>query len=315
MPSIPAADARSDRSAAIPLRRWPLIVAASALVVVATYLLAVRTADGQALENAALRGADQAAARDATQANHTLDQITVYSLGVATVIIGVIAALRRRMDLMVAGLGVIVAGQAVVQPLKRYLLPRPDLVSATADYTNNSFPSGHTTAAMTILFALILVVPYRWRGLAMLVVLPWAVSIGHYTLTAKWHRLSDTLAADAIALALACLASWWLMRRGAVRRYTGRARIVSVAVTALMALVATAALALGAILWLVPIHKQGFEATVHGDEWVIYLGATSFAHAGSILAALVFLTAWHRLETDDTPNSAPQPQTSSAALP
>ncbi|MBF6238339.1 phosphatase PAP2 family protein [Nocardia otitidiscaviarum] len=297
MLSIPEVDARPDRSAAVPLRRWPWIAAAGALVAVATYVLAVRTADGQALENAALRGADQAAARDATQASHTLDQLTVYSLAAAMVILGVIAVLRRRVDLMVAAFAVIVAGQAVVQPLKRFLLPRPELVSATADFTHNSFPSGHTTAAMTVLFALVLVVPYRWRGLAMLVALPWAVSIGHYTLTAKWHRLSDTLAADAIALALACLASWWLVRRGAVRRYNGRARVVSVVVTCLMSLAAAATLVLGAILWLVPIHRRGFEATVHGDEWVIYLGATSFAHAGSILAALVFLTAWHRLET------------------
>lgn len=116
------------------------------------------------------------------------------------------------------------------------MLPRPELVDTTGGFTANSLPSGHTTIAMTVLFATVLVVPYRWRGPAMLIVAFWAVSVGHYTLTAKWHRLSDTLAADAVALTLACLASWWLVRRGAVARDTGRPRIVSVLVTVLLSI-------------------------------------------------------------------------------
>ncbi|MFD3509755.1 phosphatase PAP2 family protein [Nocardia sp. NPDC058666] len=282
--------------AAVPVRRWPLLALAATVIAVLTYLLAVWTTTGQALENAALRGADQAATRDATSASQHLAQITVYSLVIAVVVIAAIGAVRRRVDLMVAGVGIIVTGQVVVQGLKRYILPRPELVEVTGHFAANSLPSGHTTIAMTVLFATLIVVPYRWRGLAMLVVLTWAISIGHYTLTAKWHRLSDTLAADAISLAIACVFSWWLVRRGSVRRYTGRAKVIPVVVTVVMAGSALLTLTMGAVLWGVPLAEEGVHTVIDDDEWNIYLGATAFASAGSVLTALTFLAAWRRLE-------------------
>lgn len=206
----------------MPARRWLIVAAACLVVLILVYVLAVLTVTGQELENAALRGADQAAARDQTAADQSLSRITLYSLGVAVVLVAVIGLLRRRPALAVAAVGVIVAGQVVTQGLKRFVLPRPSLVPLTGHYADNSMPSGHTTIAMTVLFAALLVVPYRWRGVTMVLLLSWAVGIGAYTVTAKWHRLSDTLAADAIALGLACLASWWLARRGVVHRYEGR---------------------------------------------------------------------------------------------
>ncbi|WP_410872714.1 phosphatase PAP2 family protein [Nocardia sp. A7] len=291
----------------LPQRRWPGIAVIAVAVATATYLLAVRTGTGQAIENAALRGADQASARDANQASHSLDQITVYSLAVAVVAVAAIAALRKRFDLLIAAVGVIVAGQVIVQPLKRYVLPRPELVDITGHYAQNSLPSGHTTIAMTVLFATIIVVPYRWRGLALVIVLTWAVGIGHYTLTAKWHRLSDTIAADAISLALACLASWWVVARGGVRRYTGRAKVIAVLVTVFATASAVLTAALGAVLWGVPLSEEGVAVATSDDEWNIYLGATAFASAASLFTALAFLAAWHRLDTtidNDSPSRA-----------
>ncbi|MBC7300815.1 MAG: phosphatase PAP2 family protein [Nocardia sp.] len=287
----------SDSLPPVPRRRWPIITAAGVVVATAAYLLAVRTGIGQTIENAALRGADQASERDVHQAWGSLDQITVYSLAAGVLIVAAIAGLRRRWDLLVAAVAVIVAGQLIVQMLKRYVLPRPELVDITGHFAHNSLPSGHTTIAMTVLFATIIVVPYRWRGLALVLMLAWAVGIGHYTLTAKWHRLSDTIAADAISLALACLASWWLVARGGVSRYTGRAKVIPVIVTVSATASAIISLLLGAVLWGVPIRTQGLTAATREDEWDIYLGATAFASAGSVIAALVFLAAWHRLDT------------------
>ncbi|MFD3706589.1 phosphatase PAP2 family protein [Nocardia sp. NPDC058658] len=280
-----------------PRRRWPIIAVLGVVVATATYLLAVRTGDGQAIENAALRGADQASERDANAASQHLDQITVYSLGIAVLVVAAIALLRRRLDLLVAAVGVIVAGQVVVQTLKRYVLPRPELVEVTGHFAQNSLPSGHTTIAMTVLFATIIVVPYRWRGLALIVVLSWAIGIGHYTLTAKWHRLSDTIAADAISLSLACLASWFLVARGGIQRYTGRPKVIPAIVTVLASISVVTSLLMGAVLWGVPLSEEGIAVATHDDEWNIYLGATAFASAGSVIAALIFLAAWHRLET------------------
>ncbi|WP_410628229.1 phosphatase PAP2 family protein [Amycolatopsis sp. cmx-8-4] len=280
----------------MPARRWLIVAAACLVVLILVYVLAVLTVTGQELENAALRGADQAAARDQTAADRSLSRITLYSLGVAVVLVAVIGLLRRRPDLAVAAAGVIVAGQVVTQGLKRFVLPRPSLVPLTGHYADNSMPSGHTTIAMTVLFAALLVVPYRWRGLTMVLLLSWAVGIGAYTVTAKWHRLSDTLAADAIALGLACLASWWLARRGVVRRYEGRRRIPRVLVVVVASLAGLVFLALGGFLIGAALTQDGLDATLRDNTWVVYLAASSLASAGSVAAALAFLGTWRRLE-------------------
>lgn len=282
--------------AGVSKRRWPIVAGVSVLVAVAVYVLAVQTATGQALENAALRGADQASAGDQSAAEDALGQITVYSLAAAVVVVAVIGLMRRRLDLAVAAVGLIVAGQLVTQVLKRYLLPRPSLVPVVGPYAENSLPSGHTTIAMTVLFAVLIVVPYRWRGVAMLFVLSWAIGIGAYTVTAKWHRLSDTLAAAAISLAVACVASWWLARRGVVRHHDGPRRIPRVVFVVFTVLAGVSFLALGGILIGAPLVAQGLDATVRGDAYMVYLSASSFASFCSIATALVFLATWRRLE-------------------
>lgn len=259
---------------------------------VLVYVLAVLTTAGQTIENAALRGADQDNVSETDAAWHALGQITIYSLAAAVVVVALVGVLRKRWDLTIAAVGVIVAGQLAVQVLKRWVLPRPALVEVTGDYAHNSLPSGHTTIAMTVLFAAIIVVPWKWRGVMLFFVLPWATAIGQYTLTAKWHRLSDTLAADGIALALAALASWWLQRRGSIRPYTGPSRKGRVVLVVFWALTAAAMVALGLILWGFPLAGEGLDA----DGWVIYLGAGTFATAGSLLAALTFLACWRRIE-------------------
>ncbi len=280
-----------------PPRRWLLIAGASAMTLVATYLLAVRTKTGQELENAVLRGADDSANRsEFVAANNALDQITLYSLIGACVVIGLIGLLRRRLDLAVAAVGVIFAGQVVTQGLKRFLLVRPELVDVTGDFKGNSLPSGHTTIAMTVLFAALIVVPYRWRGLAMFLTLSWATGIGAYTLTAKWHRLSDTIAADAVALGLACLASWWLARRGLVRPYDGKRYVPRVVFVVLTCLYVAGWLVLGGILWGVPLVGEGLQQAIAESQWPLYLGAGALASAGSAISALIFWASWRRLE-------------------
>ncbi|GAA1296682.1 hypothetical protein GCM10009634_52070 [Saccharothrix xinjiangensis] len=276
-----------------------MIAVAASGVAALVYVLTVWTTTGQELENAALRGADQVDAAQAGEAWRALDEITAYSLAVAVALVALVGALRRRWDLAVAAVGVIVLGQVVVQGLKRFVLVRPPLVEVVGDYAHNSLPSGHTAIAMTVLFAAVIVVPHRWRGVVMLLLLPWAVGIGQYALTAKWHRLGDTLAADAIALALAALASWWLARRGALHRYEGRRRVGRVVIGVFAGVSALVGLVLGAVLWGVPLARAGLAGAVrdHDYEWDLYLGAGSFASAGSLVAALVFLASWRRLKT------------------
>ncbi|WP_329793352.1 phosphatase PAP2 family protein [Lentzea sp. DG1S-22] len=272
-------------------RRWPVVAAAGLVVAALVYVLAVWTRAGQTIENAALRGADQDDVSETDAAWQALGQITVYSLAAAVAAVALVGVLRKRWDLTIAAVGVIVAGQVVVQALKRFVLPRPALVEVTGDYAHNSLPSGHTTIAMTVLFAAVIVVPWKWRGVMLFFVLPWATAIGQYTLTAKWHRLSDTLAADGIALAVAALAAWWLQRNGSLRPYSGPRRVGRVVLVVFWSVVAAGTLATGSVLWGVPLAGEGLNA----DEWVIYLGAGAFASAGSLIAALTYLACWRRI--------------------
>ena len=62
--------------------------------------------------------------------------------------------------------------------LKRFLLPRPDLVVAPDEFFHNTFPSGHTTIAMTVLVAAMLVVPHRRCGVTLVAIVASAVAIG-----------------------------------------------------------------------------------------------------------------------------------------
>ena len=269
-------------------RKWTIVAVAATVVGIATYLLAVRTTMGQRIENTALRGADHVSHGEYTEAGDALGQITLVSLGVATLLVLLVAVVRRELRVGLVAVAIIGGAQVVTQVLKRFVLTRPDLVETSGPYAHNSLPSGHTTIAITVLFAVMLVVPYRIRGLAILIVTPWAISIGAYTITAKWHRFSDTLAADCVALAVACLVclvavrAGWLDVEGHASRVDplGRGVIATVMVLAFVVFSG-----LGIVLWAATWLGGGSADTVEDNS---YLGANMLAAAGSTGAALIF---------------------------
>ncbi|UOQ60254.1 phosphatase PAP2 family protein [Leucobacter rhizosphaerae] len=301
--NIRAFSSRSDATAAttstvatsaspITPRRWWALLICATIAGAGVYLLAVQTAVGQAFENTALRGADQVGASAMDQANIALGHITVWSLGIATLVVGAIGLLRRQPALALAAVAVIVGGQVVTQSLKRYILPRPELVPVSGSFTENSFPSGHTTIAMTVMVAIFLVVPYRVRGLAMMLTMGWAAGIGAYTITAKWHRLSDTVGADLVALALGCAAAVVLHHLGKLKRVEDRpkARLVVVVV---MTLLTISALVLGTILASAAATYSLHDPVI---EWDVYLSAHAFSLSASWGVALIFWWSWRGIE-------------------
>ncbi|MFD4785354.1 phosphatase PAP2 family protein [Rhodococcus qingshengii] len=301
-------DSQNQRALTRAIVRWAGIIIAAVALTALSYLLAVHTVTGQTIENAALRGADQASSADAEGADEVLAQITVVSLAVATALVGLVALLRRQLVLAVAGVSVIVLGQAVTQTLKRFVLPRPKLVDVTDAYLHNSLPSGHTTIAMTVLFALMLVVPYRVRGVVMLFALPWAVGIGSYTVLAKWHRASDTLAADGIALAIGAGVSIYLARTGRVRQVqSSSANPLRVFFVAVLTLIGSAVTVLAAFLLIASWRTSIIDETT---EYNFFLGSQSLALGGSIVCALVYWWSWRRVET--TPRGSNTPKTYTA---
>ncbi|GGC65187.1 phosphoesterase [Hoyosella rhizosphaerae] len=274
--------------------RWWLLGGLSFVGVGLTFAVFVLTTVGQQIENAALRGADQVDAALVAESDSALDAITITSLAVASVLVVLIAMARKRVDLAVAAGTIIIVSSFITQVLKRFVLQRPELVEVAGPYVNNSFPSGHTTIAISVLFALLIVVPFRWRGLAMFFSAFYAVAIGAHTLTSKWHRFSDVLGANLIALGVACFVTAVLVKRGALMRVpSGRypLRVIFVVVPILLSAVATTLI--GSVLITLSDIPAVADSTL---DYNMYLALHALAAGCSGVVVLIFWWTWRRVD-------------------
>lgn len=199
-------------------RRWFITALLAALGVAVVYWLAVLTPQGQGVENSGLRGADHVFGRATGAAAGTLAEFTPISMLLGALLVALIALIRRRPALAIASVGSIVMTAALTQVLKNVVLERPELVIADSWYTGGSFPSGHTAAAVSVVFALAMVVPGRGRTVVLALGGVVVVLVGNVTMAASWHRASDVLGADLVALASASVACAWLTARAQVGR-------------------------------------------------------------------------------------------------
>lgn len=188
-----------------------------AVLLAAVYILAVWTPAGQHFEdqvlNAAARGIS---GRQEHVAQLMLSTVRKVSLIAAVLVILAIGGLARRAYAAILGAAVIVAAAVTTQVLQK-VVERPILLRSGYRRDDQSFPSGHTTIAMAVLAALVLVVPHRFRWYAVAAAAPAAIGMGIATVTVGWHRPSDTVGSDLIVLAYAGLAIVLLARRGRVR--------------------------------------------------------------------------------------------------
>lgn len=180
-----------------------LLALVSLVLLAVVYVVAVHTEWGQRIDDAALDGrTTRTAVLNATQ--DLLDTISVASLALGSLTILVIAAARRRPLLALTAGTIIVGANVTTQLLKKVVLDRPDLVGRPDPLgLLNSFPSGHSTVAMSLAVALIIVVPESGRPLAALAGLLYATLVGAGTVTAGWHRPSDVIGAYLVVTAWA----------------------------------------------------------------------------------------------------------------
>ena len=162
----------------------------------ATYLVAVRTVRGQFLDVLALSGQKVEPEPMVTSAYTLLGTISVAS--VVAVLVGVMVVglvrKRRRVGMIVAG--IVLGAIATTEALKHVILTRPYLIRLSdLDVAVNTLPSGHSTTAMSVVIALILLVPKRFQFLSAILGAPYAVGIGIATVVVHWHRPSDVVAA------------------------------------------------------------------------------------------------------------------------
>jgi membrane-associated phospholipid phosphatase len=214
----------------------------------ATYEVFIRTTLGQSVDTRAMRGAEVHHPKIIEVLNRTLNGTTLVSLVLVCLVAAAIGFLRKRIDLAVGAALLVLGSNASVQLLKTRLV-RPGLDDFPAP---NSFPSGHTAAAASVAFALIMVLPQAVRGTVALIGAGYVAVIAIATVWAAWHRPSDTVAALLIVLTWGSLATFGVRagryRSLAAPRRPGRLAtlplIVIGAVTAVLGLLGLTAVAL-----------------------------------------------------------------------
>ncbi len=141
---------------------------------------------------------------------HLLDPLlyTVWAL-----LLVAVALLRRRPRVALAVAVVLPAAPGAAELLKP-LLAHPHDSVGWQWVGPASWPSGHATAAMTLVLCALLVAPHRLRPLVAALGCAFAVAVGCSLLILAWHMPSDVLggyllAALCVSLAVAALGRAW----------------------------------------------------------------------------------------------------------
>lgn len=124
-----------------------------------------------------------------------MNVVSIGTVGAVLVVCGLVALVRRRFTLAMAALALVAGANVTTQVLKHVVIERPDLLGIGVD---NSLPSGHTTAVLSLGMAAVLVAPARSRWLVTLAATLCGTLVGAGTVIARWHRPSDVLAATAV---------------------------------------------------------------------------------------------------------------------
>ncbi len=146
----------------------------------------------------------------ANQLLHLLDPLlyTVWAL-----LLVAVALLRRRPRVALAIAVVLPAAPGVAELLKP-LLAHPHDSVGWQWIGAASWPSGHATAAMTLVLCALLVTPHRLRPLVAALGCAFAVAVGCSLLILAWHMPSDVLggyllAALCVLLTIAAMGPAW----------------------------------------------------------------------------------------------------------
>jgi membrane-associated phospholipid phosphatase len=263
------------------------------LLLVAVYVLAVWTRAGQRFEDAVLEAAGQA---DAVRATTTLNRISATTVLAALAVLLAIGLVRRRPLLGVLAGGVVATSVITAEVIQRSV-PRPILLESGYRREDQSFPSGHAAVATSVMCALVLVVPYRWRGPVLLLAFTGAASVEVSTVTAGWHRPSDTIGSDLIVVFFTCAVVAVLARLGWVSGATLRTKTGRTAQAALAggyAALALAAFLVAAVTGADASGRAG-DPTSIVDDTVLTAGR-ALALSGSSGVALSLLALLRRVD-------------------
>jgi membrane-associated phospholipid phosphatase len=201
-PRHAALRAQRRRGAAGPLAVAGLCIVALALVwVVAELIPAVQWKDAVALHDFTLLSRPRVDG-PASFLLHLLNPLQFVLWGVALMAVAV-ARDRPRVALAVAG--VMSLAPFTAETLKP-LLAHPHLSVGGVYIGAASWPSGHATAALALVYSAVLVTPARLRPLVASIGAAFALAVGCSLLILAWHMPSDVLGGYLVATLWASLA-------------------------------------------------------------------------------------------------------------
>ncbi len=140
-----------------------------------------------------------------------LGNVSLGSIAVAVLALVGTAVVRERYAAAAAAVALVLGANVTTQAMKA-LIDRPDHGYLTVE----SFPSGHATVVVSLVFAALLVAPDAARTTVSLVGSGAITVTAAATLVASWHRPSDIIGALLVSLVwgTAVLAVWSLLRGG-----------------------------------------------------------------------------------------------------
>ena len=265
-------------------------------LLVALYLLAVRTRWGQRLDAAALRGRGALRPRAIHAAGQLLTTISIASLLLLGTAIILFAVISRRSDLAAAAALVIVGACVTTELLKHVVLPRPYLGVVDALGIGRSFPSGHTTVAMSLAVAAVLVVAPERRGLVAIAAVLYPSAIGVAVIATGNHRPSDAIGAVLVVLVWAALACAWLVVPQ--EQPSKPAKEPAIPLLALGGIVLLTVAFVGLVTTTLTLRRENIDTVELGAAFL----ASAAAVTGSVLVAVaVLLTALRPIATKLAP--------------
>ena len=257
-------------------------IAATALI---SYT-ALRDAYGQVLDTILMEGTMRSARHYEAFSMLVTGLVSVPVLVGVGVGVALLAAVRRRATLAGRALGAVIGANVTTQILKDYVLTRPSLGVTTG--VVNSLPSGHTTVAVTLSLALIVVAPQWFRGPSAWIGWAWTSLMSVSVMMEGWHRPSDAITAALIA------GAWALALSPIERRPRHGVKIQRAMVWACLGLIVIAVVATIAAMWgfsmssAAPGSGYGFEDFLEIRPWRSrVLGVAAVAWVSAICGLII----------------------------
>jgi hypothetical protein len=175
------------------------LAAAGMLGLAATAYVALRTSPGLRLD----RAASDAVSSPPLVLDRLYEGLNLVSVGTvaASLLVCVaLAVVRHRFDLALGAAVLIGGADLTTQFLKNDLF-----TSVDPGHGPNSLPSGHTTVALSIALAAVIVAPPAWRSTVAIGVSATAALVGVALVLGRWHRPSDVIAATFVCLLWAAI--------------------------------------------------------------------------------------------------------------